>query len=252
MNEDSIRERVREHYARAATGAACCGGGGDSRATAVRLGYGAEELDHVPDEANLGLGCGNPAGTAGLRPGEVVVDLGSGPGLDALLAARAVGPTGRVIGIDMTSEMLALSRANAVEAGVAGFVEFREGTIEELPVVSGSADVVISNCVINLSPDKGRVFREAHRVLRAGGRLAVSDIVLTEPLPAALAGQVEAWCACLAGALLADEYLARIREAGFADVRWTRVSAADLLPEASGLELLARSVWSYRIEATKP
>lgn len=246
---DLIRDAVREQYARAAGGGGgcSCACDPDPRAAALAIGYETAELDAVPAAANLGLGCGNPTAIAALRPGEVVVDLGSGPGLDALLAARAVGPEGRVIGIDMTPEMLGLARRNAVEAGVAGFVEFREGTIEDLPVASASADVVISNCVVNLSPDKRRVFREAARVLRSGGRLAVSDVVLTEPLPPELAADVDAYCACLGGALQEADYLAAIREAGFSDVRWTREDAADLFGD-----LPVRGVWSYRIEATKP
>jgi ubiquinone/menaquinone biosynthesis C-methylase UbiE len=221
----------------------------------------------VPEEANLGLGCGNPTAIAGLRAGEVVVDLGAGAGLDAFLAAARVGPTGRVIGVDMTPEMLARARENAARAGLARTVEFREGIIEELPVASGSADVVISNCVINLSADKERVFREAFRVLRSGGRLAVSDILLSEPLPEDVRGLAAAYVACVGGAMVAEDYLAAIARAGFVDVRTSRTSAALLYEgfvadptiaaaiDAIGRERvagIAATVYSYRIEARKP
>jgi SAM-dependent methyltransferase len=171
----------------------------------------------VPPGANLGLGCGNPLQLAGVERGETVLDLGSGAGFDVLLAARAVGPEGRVIGVDMTPAMIARAEANARAAGVAS-VEFRLGHIEALPVEDASVDVVISNCVINLSPEKDRVFREAFRVLRAGGRLAVSDLVLTAALPAGLLRSAEAYVGCIAGAMLRDEYVAAIGRAGFSSV----------------------------------
>jgi SAM-dependent methyltransferase len=232
-----------------------------------QLGYQPGQLADAPLEANLGLGCGNPTALASLRPGEVVVDLGAGAGLDAFIAAKAVGPTGRVIGIDMTTEMLARARANAVQADVAGYVEFREGIIEALPVVSDSVDVIISNCVINLSPDKAQVFREAFRVLKPGGRLAVSDIVLTAPLPQDIQQLADAYVGCVGGAMLADDYLGAIREAGFVDVKWESTSAAPILqgivdnPTAQGvvdsigaerLSAIAETVMSYAIEARKP
>lgn len=231
------------------------------------IGYTAQTLDSVPEEANLGLGCGNPTALTQLQPGEVVVDLGAGAGLDALVAARAVGPTGRVIGVDMTAAMLTSARKNAVEMGVHGFVEFREGLIEAMPVLSDSADVVISNCVINLSPDKPQAFREAFRVLKPGGRLAISDIVLTEELPEDLARLIDLYVGCLGGAAIVDEYFRAIEDAGFTHITYTRQSAASLLigglddPRLSSacaglgrerIEALANTVWSYKITAIKP
>jgi SAM-dependent methyltransferase len=185
---------------------------------ARRAGYSEDEIAAAPEGANLGVGCGNPGAIERLHPGETVLDLGSGAGFDAFLAARAVGPTGRVIGVDMTDAMLERARENARRGGLRN-VEFRSGAIEALPVEDASVDVVLSNCVINLSPEKGRVFREAFRVLRPGGRLQVSDIVLERPLPAALRASVEAYVGCIAGASLREDYLRDIREAGFGDVR---------------------------------
>ncbi len=260
---DGIREVVQGYYGAVAEEG--LGGFSDPEAFAGAIGYQPDEIEAAPAEANLGLGCGNPTALAELGEGEVVVDLGAGGGFDALIAARKVGPTGRVIGVDMTPAMLERARRNAVELGVAKYVEFREGLIEALPVVSGSADVVISNCVINLSTDKDAVFQEAFRVLKPGGRLAVSDIVLSEALPEDLKGLATAYAGCVGGALLEDDYLGKIRAAGFEDVTWERTSAAPLLDaadplvaqvmEAVGrerLEALAGSVWSYRIRARKP
>ena len=187
------------------------------RAVAEAFGYSPEELSSIPAEANMGLSCGNPTATANLRPGEVVIDLGSGGGLDVFLAARKVGPTGKAIGIDMTPEMIALARKNAQSSGVAN-AEFHLGTIDEIPLPDASADVVISNCVINLAPDKRAVFREIARVLKPGGRLAVSDIALKRPLPEAIAKDVTAYVGCIAGALPVDDYRRQLSEAGFAEV----------------------------------
>ncbi len=272
LTPEEIRSTVREAYGRVATtrssccAPSCCDGEpSDLRQHARSLGYADADIDLAPEDANLGLGCGNPTALAALQPGEVVLDLGSGAGFDAFQAAAKVGETGRVIGVDMTPEMLALARKNAVEAGLADRVDFREGAIEALPVVDDSVDVVLSNCVINLSPDKGRVFQEAFRVLRSGGRLAVSDIVLSEPLPAGLDTLASAYAGCVGGAMVADDYLAAIEQAGFADVRWTRVPAADLFNLSDpliqavaadvGLETLNRvagTVWSYKVEARRP
>jgi SAM-dependent methyltransferase len=188
---------------------------------AEAFGYTPEELASIPAAANLGLSCGNPTATANLRPGEVVVDLGCGGGLDVFLAAAKVGPTGRAIGIDMTPEMLDLARANAVKGnGGRGFanVAFYLATIDHLPLADDSVDCVISNCVINLAPDKPAVFRQIARVLKAGGRLAVSDIALKQPLPAAIATDLMAYVGCIAGAVRIDEYRRQLTEAGFAAV----------------------------------
>jgi ubiquinone/menaquinone biosynthesis C-methylase UbiE len=171
----------------------------------------------VPDGANLGLGCGAPIAALDLRPGEVVLDLGSGAGFDAILAARKVGPEGRVIGVDMTPEMLAKALANAAEAGLS-HVEFRAGRLEALPVADRSVDAVTSNCVINLVPDKRQVFREVARVLRPGGRVVVSDIILDDALPASVAGDLLAYVGCVAGAMHRDAYFALVREAGLGNV----------------------------------
>lgn len=185
------------------------------RAVAEAFGYSPEELAAVPADANMGLSCGNPTATANLRPGEVVVDLGSGGGLDVFLAAKKVGPTGRAIGIDMTPDMIGRARRSA-----AAFpnVEFHLSTIDRIPLPDASVDVVISNCVINLAPDKAAVFREIARVLKPGGRLAVSDIALKQPLPPDLAGSTAAWCGCVAGAISVAEYVSGLTASGLSDV----------------------------------
>ncbi|CAA7622059.1 Arsenical resistance operon trans-acting repressor ArsD (modular protein) [Magnetospirillum sp. LM-5] len=220
MNENDQRALVRDRYGAIAAGASapsCCGTP-KADDMARRMGYGEAELALVPDGANLGLGCGNPQAIGALQPGEVVVDLGSGAGFDCFLAAAQVGPGGRVIGIDMTHEMLAKARANAAKVGHAN-VEFRLGEIEHLPVADNSADVVMSNCVINLSPAKAQVFAEAFRVLKPGGRLAVSDVVGLKPLPAAMAADSGLLCGCVAGAARPAELEAWMRQAGFIDIR---------------------------------
>jgi arsenite methyltransferase len=215
---EQVVSQVRERYGVVAkNGSGCCGPG--TCGTTVQLGYDASSLKTVPAEADLGLGCGAPIGALELRAGETVLDLGSGGGLDALLAAREVGPTGRVIGVDMTPEMLARARRAAAKTPN---VEFREGRLEALPVEDASVDAVTSNCVINLVPDKGRVFREVARVLRPGGRMVVSDIILDRPLPAALANDLAAYVGCLAGALTREEYTAMIRGAGLENVEVIR------------------------------
>jgi arsenite methyltransferase len=191
------------------------------RAVAEAFGYTPEELASIPSGANMGLSCGNPTATASLRPGEVVVDLGCGGGLDVFLAAAKVGPTGKAIGIDMTPEMLALARQNAAKGNNGQpftNVEFHQATIDKLPLADGSVDCVISNCVINLAPDKPAVFREIARVLKPGGRLAVSDIALKKPLPAEIGQDVMAYVGCIAGAVLIEEYRRQLREAGFSAV----------------------------------
>jgi SAM-dependent methyltransferase len=212
-------EQVRKRYAAiAAEGGSCCGTTSCCTTDISRqIGYGEEDLAAVPAEADLGLGCGAPVGRLDLKAGETVLDLGSGPGLDALLAAKAVGPTGRVIGVDMTPEMLERARATAAKAG-ATQVEFRKGRLEALPVEDASVDAVTSNCVINLVPDKAAVFREMARALRPGGRAVVSDIVLDRPLPQAVARDVLAWCGCVAGAAARREYFRLVEEAGLGGV----------------------------------
>lgn len=214
---ERVVSKVRERYGRIAETAAgtCCGGA--EAGVAVRIGYEAEDLAALPDGANLGLGCGAPVRHLCLRPGETVLDLGSGGGFDALLAAREVGPGGKVIGVDMTPEMIRRARENAGRAGM-GQVEFRQGRLEELPVEDGSVDAVTSNCVINLVPDKARVFREIARVLKPGGRLAVSDIVIDGELPKAVRQDLLAYVGCVAGALRREDYFAALGAAGLARV----------------------------------
>jgi SAM-dependent methyltransferase len=225
METAEIKDLVRARYGGIAAGAdaQCCAPSGAAAAPRVdekarEMGYSAEELAAVPDGANLGLGCGNPQAIAAMRPGEVVIDLGSGAGFDCLLAARQVGATGHVIGVDMTHEMLKKARENAARVGAAN-VEFRLGELEHLPVGDNTADVILSNCVINLVPDKAQVFREAFRVLKPGGRLAVSDVVNTTPLPPDLAADRALLCGCVAGAAPSLEIEAWLSAAGFRDVR---------------------------------
>src|SRR5690349_14804175 len=209
----SIEQIVQEKYGNVATRGLSSKDAGVS-AIATAFGYSAEQLASIPAEANMGLSCGNPTAFASLREGETVVDLGSGGGLDVFLAARKVGPTGKAIGIDMTPEMLELARTNAAKSGLAN-VEFHQATIDRLPLADASVDCVISNCVINLAPDKPAVFREIARVLKPGGRLAVSDIALKRPLPPAIGNDLMAYVGCVAGAILIDDYRKWLAAAGF-------------------------------------
>jgi len=225
MDGNAIRKYVRERYAGIARqGTSCCGPatscgcGGATESDSRKIGYSAAEIGAVPPGADLGLGCGNPVALASLRKGEVVLDLGSGAGFDCFLAAREVGTEGKVIGVDMTPDMVEKARENARHGGYLN-VEFRLGEIENLPAADRSVDVVLSNCVINLSPDKGKVFSEAYRVLKPGGRVMISDIVLTADLPEAVAGSLAAYAGCVAGALRKEEYLRLMEVAGFRNVR---------------------------------
>jgi len=224
---DAVREAVRKSYAEVAkraggccdtgTKSSCCCSSPTPDAASRALGYSDDELTAVPDGANLGLGCGNPQAIAALQPGETVLDLGSGAGFDCFLAAPRVGPTGRVIGVDMTPEMLAKARANAAQGGYTN-VEFRLGEIEALPVADSMVDAIISNCVINLSPEKPRVYREAFRVLKPGGRLAISDVVCITELPDTMKANLELVSGCIAGAITVDSMEGMLRDAGFSQV----------------------------------
>ena len=226
MKEAEIKKVVREGYAEIARkeasccppASSCCDSTDLAQDISKQIGYTDEELGSVPEGANLGLGCGNPVALASLAEGETVLDLGSGAGFDCFLAVNKVGNKGKVIGVDMTPEMLEKARENA-KKGDCTNVEFRLGEIENIPAADSSVDVVISNCVINLSPDKKKVFKEAFRVLKPGGRLMVSDIVLLKELPEFIKNSVEAYIGCLSGAVMKDDYLAAIREAGFHQVR---------------------------------
>lgn len=274
MSEAKIRKYVRERYAGIAKkGGSCCAADtscctGTTPETASKaIGYSEEELKAAPQGANLGLGCGNPIALASLKEGETVMDLGSGAGFDCFLAARAVGPSGRVIGVDMTPEMLEKARDNA-RKGNYGNVEFRLGEIEHLPAADNSVDAVISNCVINLSTAKEEVFAEAYRVLKPGGRVMISDLVLSRDLPVAVAGSLAAYAGCIAGAVLKEEYLRIMEEAGFRELRVVQENRFDFpIDEADAdarslaasfnvsietLREAAGAVLSVRVSGVKP
>ncbi|MBI1361545.1 MAG: arsenite methyltransferase [Alphaproteobacteria bacterium] len=235
LENDTVKRTVRERYGQIAEQEGSCGCAPtccspkqsnkpeqhDAVSVSHGLGYSPEEIGAVPEGSNLGLGCGNPQAIAGLKPGETVLDLGSGAGFDTFLAARAVGPTGRVVGVDMTSEMVSKARKNKANGGYEN-VEFRLGEIESLPVADATVDVIISNCVINLSPDKGRVFHEAFRVLKPGGRLAISDIVALASIPEELRKDWELYTGCVAGASLMDDLKTLLKQAGFTNIRIVR------------------------------
>jgi SAM-dependent methyltransferase len=278
---------VRDRYAGAVTRTdSCCGPSAESAASdscgcgapsgtlvvgsstdSAQLGYSADDLAAIPEGADLGLGCGNPLAVLGLREGETVLDLGSGAGIDCFIAAKRVGPTGRVIGVDMTPEMIARARRNATAGGYDN-VEFRLGEIEHLPVADGTVDAIISNCVINLVPDKRQVFADALRALKPGGRLSVSDIVLLGEVPVEIRDSVDAYVACLSGAILRDEYLGLIAAAGFSDIvvtseksfDFTDIVSSDLVDEYKShtgatdeqIASAARLFQSVRVSAVKP
>jgi arsenite methyltransferase len=259
-----IHETVREHYAeRIKNSASCCGA--DACCSVESSLYPEQLLNTIPtDIASTSYGCGDPITLASLQPGQTIVDLGSGAGLDCLLAAQKVGPTGRVIGVDMTPEMITRAQANAKKVNAAN-VEFRQGYLEDLPVDDNTADVIISNCVINLSPDKAKVFTEAFRVLKPGGKLAVSDIVTEGPLPEAVKKSLSAWAGCVAGAVESSEYIDMMKTVGFTDIsvkpvffdRETVDEALNGMKDISELENIPRediykAVFSAKITAYKP
>ncbi len=275
MKESEVKKIVREGYGKiAAESGSCCGpvkacgcGASTPQSLSKRIGYSEEDINAVPDGANLGLGCGNPVAIASLKEGETVLDLGSGAGFDCFLASKQVGPKGKIIGVDMTAQMLDRARTNAEKGGYKN-VEFRLGEIENLPLADNSVDVIISNCVINLSPDKKRVFREAFRVLKPGGRIMVSDIVLTQPIPDKIRNSMEAYIGCVAGAETRDKYLGAIKDAGFRAAKIAgeaafplemlnndptikeTIKSLSLTPQA--VQELAGSVLSVKVAAVKP
>lgn len=266
MESDSVRKSVREHYGKVASRgcgcgctSACCSPTAEAakkeRGAVVHsqaLGYSMDDVHSAPDEANLGLGCGNPLAIASLKPGQTVLDLGSGAGFDAFLAAKAVGPTGLVIGVDMTAEMVGKARQNKAKGDYA-HVDFRLGEIENLPVSDGSVDVIISNCVINLSPDKAKAYREAFRVLKPGGRLAISDVVATTPMPESIRKDVELYAACVAGASLIDDVREMLRAVGFADIHVeSKPQSRDLIRNWFPGRGIEQYVVSAVIQAVKP
>jgi arsenite methyltransferase len=263
MDTSDIKTMVRARYGDIAIASAasccepapsCCGPStpADANAKARRMGYSNAELAAIPDGANLGLGCGNPQAIAALSAGETVIDLGSGAGFDCFLAARQVGPTGRVIGIDMTHEMLAKARDNATQIG-AGNVEFRLGELEHLPVADNTADVILSNCVINLVPDKAQVFREAFRALKSGGRLAISDVVNTTPLSDDLKHDTALICGCVSGAAPVDQIETWLAAAGFQQIEVTvKPESREMIASWAPGRGIEDHVASASIKAYKP
>jgi arsenite methyltransferase len=265
LEQDRVRQQVREHYGRIAEengcgcSPSCCKTNGseardkvDVTAASQRLGYSSEQIAVVPEGSNLGLGCGNPLAIASLQRGQTVLDLGSGAGFDVFLAARAVGLEGKAIGVDMTPAMISKARANADKAGFRN-IEFRLGEIENLPIPNASVDVIISNCVINLSPDKSRVFAESWRVLKPGGRLAISDVVALKPVPQEMLEDAQLYASCASGAALIPEVERMLSSAGFTDIRVAPKPDSSAVIEAcfpgKGLEAMFASA---TIEAVKP
>ena len=276
LQEEKIKKIVRESYAKVASsgsscgcapGGNCCGQTGLEKEISANIGYSQEELDKVPDGSNLGLGCGNPTAMASLKKGEVVLDLGSGAGFDCFLAAEKVGQEVKVIGVDMTPEMIEKARDNAAKGNYKN-IEFRLGEIENLPVAEGAIDRIISNCDINLSPEKNRVFTEAFRVLKPGGRIMVSDIVLSKELPDFIKNNNSAYVSCISGAINKDDYLDAIRKAGFTSVKITDeisfllqyivsdstapIFSNDLNLSKNQVKDLEDSILSIKVSAVKP
>lgn len=275
MKDSEIKKAVRKRYGQIAVGEnsccapakSCCGGTSVADDISKQIGYSEEELKSAPEGANLGLGCGNPVAIASLKPGETVLDLGAGAGFDCFLAANKVGKKGRVIGIDMTPEMIEKARLNAAKNHY-GNVEFRLGEIENLPVADNFVDIIISNCVINLVPDKKKVFTEAMRVLKPGGRIMISDMVLLKPISESVKNSITAYVGCVSGAVLMDDYVKQIKAAGFKNVSIIEESALSVdclgndptvkaVVESMGLSAdyiqeIIGSVRSAKISATKP
>ena len=276
MQEEKIKKIVRESYAKVASsgsscgcapGGNCCGQTGLEKEISANIGYSQEEIDKVPDGSNLGLGCGNPIAIASLKKGEVVLDLGSGAGFDCFLAADKVGDEGKVIGVDMTPEMIEKARENAQKGNYKN-IEFRLGEIENLPIGDGTIDVIISNCVINLAPGKNKVFKEAFRVLKPGGRIMVSDIVLIKELPDFIKNNTAAYTGCISGAIIKDAYLKAVKKAGFMDIKifdevnfpikyiisddTENIFKNDLSLTKDMIDDLEKSVFSIKVSAIKP
>jgi arsenite methyltransferase len=263
MKDDEVRQAVRKNYGEKAKSSAancecsppaCCGDGNKPSVADVsaRIGYSAEDLADLPEGANMGLGCGNPHAIASLKNGEVVLDLGSGGGIDCFLAAKAVGREGRVIGVDMTPDMVSKSRGYAEQAKFSN-VEFRLGEIEHIPAADNSVDVIMSNCVINLSPDKPSVFRDAFRVLKKGGRLAITDVVATASIPDDIRGSIELHAGCVAGAAQIDELKPMLEEAGFTNIRINPIEGSKEVIRGWFPEVKIEDyVVSATIEAVKP
>lgn len=268
MDKIEIKQKVKEGYAKVAknSSSCCCGSSanlfnsnsccGSSSLSAdsigQQIGYSDKEMSAVPDGANLGLGCGNPTALAGLKSGETVLDLGSGAGFDCFLAANKVGENGKVIGVDMTPEMIQKAKENAVKNNYKN-VEFRLGEIEKLPVDDDTIDAVISNCVINLSPDKKQVFKETFRVLKKGGRIMVSDIVLLKELPCHVKNSVQAYISCVSGAVLKEDYIKSIKEAGFSDVKITEENVSSIEYMIKGFDNGNENlIASIKVSAVKP
>lgn len=247
-NPDDVKKFVKDRYGKVAEGKVDgCGCCSSPSPVELEVGYSRQDLENIPGGAVLGLGCGNPTALADIKEGETILDLGSGGGIDCFLAARLTGKTGKVIGVDMTEKMINLARKNADEGGYDN-VEFRLGDLEQLPLEDNTVDLIISNCVINLAPDKARAFGEAYRVLKPGGRIMVSDLVVTEKLPEHIRKSFEAWAGCLAGAMIREEYLDVIKSAGFEKIS---IDKEHVFLEANLSEELKGKILSVSVKAFK-